>query len=196
MRAWRLSTSSSLPRSISSFRLPGSTGDEIATSGRPIAPVAPPQDFHRFLLHREECNSDARGYNSENGKDCVSVSRTRLSVRRHGKALARRTRRRGGCRRGGLGAELRYRSCALRGPERSCGLLKHATGDADRVYRGAGGAWRKRPRSGYVAGHSLGEYSAGGSWKSRFADAVRLVRPGAAIHEDAVAPGVGAMARC
>ncbi|GAC1668129.1 MAG: ACP S-malonyltransferase [Candidatus Acidiferrum sp.] len=47
----------------------------------------------------------------------------------------------------------------------------------------------------FVAGHSLGEYSAlvaAGSLK--FADALRLVRKRGAFMQDAVAPGVGAMA--
>src|SRR6202011_1663676 len=47
----------------------------------------------------------------------------------------------------------------------------------------------------YVAGHSLGEYSAlvaaGGL---QFADAVRLVRKRGQYMQEAVAPGVGAMA--
>jgi [acyl-carrier-protein] S-malonyltransferase len=50
-------------------------------------------------------------------------------------------------------------------------------------------------RPDYVAGHSLGEYSAlvaaGGL---RFADAVRLVRKRGQYMQEAVAPGVGAMA--
>ncbi len=50
-------------------------------------------------------------------------------------------------------------------------------------------------RPDYVAGHSLGEYSAlvaGGSL--RFADAVRLVRNRGRYMQEAVPPGVGAMA--
>jgi [acyl-carrier-protein] S-malonyltransferase len=47
----------------------------------------------------------------------------------------------------------------------------------------------------YVAGHSLGEYSALVAAESlRLADAVRLVRRRGEYMQDAVAPGVGAMA--
>jgi len=47
----------------------------------------------------------------------------------------------------------------------------------------------------YVAGHSLGEYSAlVASGSLRFADAVRLVRRRGRYMQEAVAPGVGAMA--
>src|SRR5258708_2937868 len=47
----------------------------------------------------------------------------------------------------------------------------------------------------YVAGHSLGEYSAlVAAGSLRFADAVRLVRNRGRYMQDAVPPGVGAMA--
>src|SRR4249920_1849240 len=47
----------------------------------------------------------------------------------------------------------------------------------------------------YVAGHSLGEYSAlVAAGSLRFADAVRLVRKRGQYMQQAVAPGVGAMA--
>src|ERR1041384_915969 len=48
---------------------------------------------------------------------------------------------------------------------------------------------------GYVAGHSLGEYSAlVAAGSLRFADAVRLVRQRGRYMQEAVPPGVGAMA--
>ena len=47
----------------------------------------------------------------------------------------------------------------------------------------------------YVAGHSLGEYSAlVAAGSLRFADAVRLVRKRGRYMQEAVPPGVGAMA--
>ena len=50
-------------------------------------------------------------------------------------------------------------------------------------------------RPDYAAGHSLGEYSAlVAAGSLRFADAVRLVRKRGRFMQDAVAPGVGAMA--
>src|SRR5207247_11106489 len=78
----------------------------FATSGRPIAPVAPAtKTFIVISFSEAKCNLDARGYNSENGKTCISVSRTRLSVRRHGEGPGRDTRLGAeGVRRGGLGA--------------------------------------------------------------------------------------------
>jgi [acyl-carrier-protein] S-malonyltransferase len=60
-------------------------------------------------------------------------------------------------------------------------------------------AWRvlasKGYRSDYVAGHSLGEYSAlVAAGSLRFADALRLVRARGQYMQEAVPPGVGAMA--
>src|SRR3712207_1389214 len=60
-------------------------------------------------------------------------------------------------------------------------------------------AWRVLAREGYrpdfVAGHSLGEYSAlVAAGSLRFADAVRLVRKRGQFMQDAVPQGVGAMA--
>jgi len=53
----------------------------------------------------------------------------------------------------------------------------------------------RTPRPGYVAGHSLGEYSAHvGSGTFRFADAVRTVRNRGRYMQEAVPVGVGAMA--
>ena len=50
-------------------------------------------------------------------------------------------------------------------------------------------------RADYVAGHSLGEYSAlVAAGSLRFADAVRLVRHRGHYMQEAVAPGIGAMA--
>src|SRR5579862_3037946 len=50
-------------------------------------------------------------------------------------------------------------------------------------------------RPDYVAGHSLGEYSALVAAEAiTFADALRLVRKRGRYMQDAVAPGVGAMA--
>jgi [acyl-carrier-protein] S-malonyltransferase len=60
-------------------------------------------------------------------------------------------------------------------------------------------AWRVAEsqglRPGYVAGHSLGEYSAlVAAGALTFADAIRLVRRRGRYMQEAVAPGVGAMA--
>ena len=60
-------------------------------------------------------------------------------------------------------------------------------------------AWRvleaRGGRPDWVAGHSLGEYSAlVAAGSLRFADAVRLVRRRGQYMQNAVAPGVGAMA--
>src|SRR6202011_46150 len=60
-------------------------------------------------------------------------------------------------------------------------------------------SWRVLREQGlepdYVAGHSLGEYSAlVAAGSLRFDDALRLVRKRGRYMQDAVAPGVGAMA--
>ena len=72
----------------------------------------------------------------------------------------------------------------------------HAAGDSDRVDRGAARVWRRAiPKPCYVAGHSLGEYSAHvASGTLSFADAVRTVRNRGKYMQEAVPVGVGAMA--
>ena len=72
---------------------------------------------------------------------------------------------------------------------------KYAAGDSDCFRRGVARAGEKGIKPGFVAGHSLGEYSAHvAAGTISFAEAVRTVRNRGKYMQEAVPVGTGAMA--